>query len=192
MNDELVSHNNSNGGWAVLNKWVSMLKEEGCMFDPLKARGGGGGWGASNCKLHCVVCRLKCVEFHQHIAISALASSEEMSYVKYYLFRLFCVGFYWYAKHAGGAGGFPWNVKGHVENVLPADLVFHSVSAPLRYTCCNFNFCLAGSCTSVSVWAGAPSALDDSLRPGLLLLTVGRVRVLIAQLPAHLQPRATP
>lgn len=92
MNDELVSHNNSNGGWAVLNKWVSMLKEEGCMFDPLKARGGGGGV-ASNCKLHCVVCRLKCVEFHQHTAISALASSEEMSYVKYHLFRLFVSAF---------------------------------------------------------------------------------------------------
>lgn len=42
MNDELVSHNNSNGGWDVLNKWVSMLKEEGCMFDPLKDRRGGG------------------------------------------------------------------------------------------------------------------------------------------------------
>lgn len=43
MNDELVSHNNSNGGWDVLNKWVSMLKEEGCMFDPLKDRRGGVG-----------------------------------------------------------------------------------------------------------------------------------------------------
>lgn len=42
MNDEFVSHNNSNGGWDVLNKWVSMLKKKGCMFDPL--RDGRGGW----------------------------------------------------------------------------------------------------------------------------------------------------
>lgn len=28
MNDEFVPHN-SNGGWDVLNKWVSMLKEKG-------------------------------------------------------------------------------------------------------------------------------------------------------------------
>ncbi len=29
MNDEFVSHNNSSGGWDVLNKWVSMLKKKG-------------------------------------------------------------------------------------------------------------------------------------------------------------------
>lgn len=34
MNDESVSHNNSNGGWDVLNKWVSMLKEEGACLTP--------------------------------------------------------------------------------------------------------------------------------------------------------------
>lgn len=28
MNDEFVSHNNSNGGWDMLNKWVSMLKKK--------------------------------------------------------------------------------------------------------------------------------------------------------------------
>lgn len=39
MNDEFVSHNNSSGGWDMLNKWVSMLKKRGCMADPWKQRG---------------------------------------------------------------------------------------------------------------------------------------------------------
>lgn len=68
MSDEFVSHNNSNGGWDVLNKWVSVLKEKGCVFDPLKDRRGG--WLGSNCKLHCAFSRLKFHEFHQPITVS--------------------------------------------------------------------------------------------------------------------------
>lgn len=40
MNDEFVSHN-SNGGWDMLNKWVSMLKKKGGVrLTPRKNWGG--------------------------------------------------------------------------------------------------------------------------------------------------------
>lgn len=78
MNDEFVSHNNSNGGWDVLNKWVSMLKKKRCMFDPLKDRKGG--WLGSSCKLHCVICGLKSVELYQCLRYVFLSLLE----VKYY------------------------------------------------------------------------------------------------------------
>lgn len=68
MNDEFVSHNNSNGGWDGLNKWVSMLTKKRCMFDPLKDRKRG--CSGSNCKLYCVICRLKFAEFHQYLKMS--------------------------------------------------------------------------------------------------------------------------
>lgn len=109
------------------------------MFDPLK----GGEGGGSNCTLHSVFCRLKCVEFHLHIAISFWPSLGEMRCLKCCLFDPFVsadIGMQdMRGRGEGGwAGGFPWNAGVTVENVLPADLVFHSLSAPLQYTCCSW------------------------------------------------------
>lgn len=127
MNDEFVSHNNSNGGWDVLNKWVSMLKKKRCMFDPLKDRKRG--WLGCNCKLYTVVIsRLTFAEFHQYLRNVFLSFIEEKIYVKYYpacLIRFLCVSVYWYAKNVGRAAGFLWNAGVTVENLLTADPVFH-------------------------------------------------------------------
>lgn len=108
---------------------------------------------ASNCKLHCVFCRLKCVEFHQHIAISDLPSLEEMSYVKYYLFHLFVSAYIGMQNMREGQEVFPGMSRVTVENVLPADLVFHSVSALLQYTCCNWQEMLLISASLASTRA---------------------------------------
>lgn len=70
MNDEFVPHN-SNGGWDVLNKWVSMLKEKGGVWltppaPPKKKRIGVPAWFVSSIESCIVFCmELKCVECYQ-------------------------------------------------------------------------------------------------------------------------------
>lgn len=100
------------------------------------------------------------MEFHQHIVISDLASLEEMSYVKYYLFHLFVSTYIGMQNMREGQEVFPGMSRVTVENVLPADLDFHSVSAPLQYTCCNWQDILLISAslasTRASVWAEDP------------------------------------
>lgn len=132
------------------------------------------------------------MEFHQHIAILDLASSEEMSYVKYSPFHLFVSA---YIGMQNMREVFPGMSRVTVENVLPADLVFRPVSAPLQYTCSHWQerlpFLLRRLRQGRLCLGRRSSPLDDLIRLGLLLLTVKTVCVLIAPLPAHLQPRAT-
>lgn len=78
------------------------------------------------------------MEFHQHILISDLPSSEELSYVKYYLFHLFVSAYIGMQNMREGPEVLPGMSRVTVENVLPADLVFQSVSAPFQYTCCSW------------------------------------------------------
>lgn len=123
------------------------------------------------------------MEFHQHIAISALAPLEEMSYVKYYLRHLFVSAYIGMQNMREGQEVFPGMSRVTVENVLPADLVFHSVSAPLQYTCCSWQetlaFLLRWLLHQHLCLGRRSSALDHSIGLGLLLLTVRTVSVLI-------------
>lgn len=139
MNDEFVSHNNSNGGWDVLSKWVSMLKRKRCMFDPLKGRKRGR--LGSSWKLHCVICGLKFVSFYQYFrnVFNYLRRKVALNIMQrvYFWKRIcsLCVSVHWYAENVGRAAGFPWNAGVTVGNLLPADPVFHSAPAPVGYTC---------------------------------------------------------
>lgn len=100
---------------------------------------------------------------------------------------------YWYAKNVGRAAGFPWNAGVTVENLLPADPVFHSSSAPVQYTCFNRQ----EICSVLLLWllklhlclSSKFSILGDLICLSLLfLLAVRTVCVLISPIPAHLQP----
>lgn len=50
------------------------------------------------------------------------------------LFVSACIGM---LKNVGRVAGFTWNAGVTVENLLPADPVFHSPPAPVQYTCFN-------------------------------------------------------
>lgn len=152
MNDEFVSHNNSSGGWDMLNKWVSMLKKRGCVADPLKRAGGL--FCVLNWKLHCVLDELKSVEFHQgskNVGHTFLRSYE-FAYVEYFLpeFLMFCNkrclhNWEWIWSFTSACAGMQkmwkdevqWverrvcsrNVGVKVENVHPANLLLHSAPA---------------------------------------------------------------
>lgn len=104
-----------------------------------------------------------------------------------------CQCIYWYVKNAGRAVGFPWNAKVTVENVLLADLHFHSASALLQCTSCNWLeiFFISGFATSISTSQKIlPIRWFNTSRPSSSNCGYG-VCALIAQLPAHLQPWAT-